>query len=144
MINIKGRIKKGHVYRTHRWRWEGGCRYGIHGIVAQAQVPKYELMAANNVEVLPVTVGGRFAGILSYRDVISCYKRHTDDNNTANTHIILKRQRMKMMVRGKNAMRKEDLRRSWARKKPCINYRALEINFLYVGVTGFEPVTLCL
>lgn len=65
-----------------------------------------ELMAQEEVEVLPVLADNEIVGILSYRNIISSYKQHFDENETATKHISLKRQRMKMVLRGKTMFKK--------------------------------------
>jgi CIC family chloride channel protein len=65
-----------------------------------------ELMAQQNVEVLPVLANNIVVGVLSYGDIISSYKQHFDENETAITHISLKRQRMKMVLKGKTIFKR--------------------------------------
>ncbi|MDB5001688.1 MAG: chloride channel protein [Mucilaginibacter sp.] len=65
-----------------------------------------ELMAQQNVEILPVLANNIVVGVLSYGDIISSYKQHFDENETAITHISLKRQRMKMVLKGKTIFKK--------------------------------------
>ncbi len=62
-----------------------------------------ELMAKQTTEVLPVisTGGGRVVGVLSYRDILSCYREQLEENEHAHIHISLKRQRIKMLIRGR-------------------------------------------
>lgn len=65
-----------------------------------------ELMAQQDVDALPVFAGNKVVGVLSYRDIISSYKQQFDENETAITHISLKRQRMKMVLKGKTIFKK--------------------------------------
>jgi CBS-domain-containing membrane protein len=65
-----------------------------------------ELMAQQDVEALPIFAGTKVVGILSYRNIISSYKQQFDENETAITHISLKRQRMKMVLKGKTIFKK--------------------------------------
>ncbi|RWY57503.1 chloride channel protein [Mucilaginibacter gilvus] len=65
-----------------------------------------ELMAQQEVELLPVVKNHKLIGVLNYRDVISTYKQNFEDNETAVTHISLKRQRMKVLLRGKSMFKK--------------------------------------
>jgi H+/Cl- antiporter ClcA/predicted transcriptional regulator len=65
-----------------------------------------ELMAQEDVEVLPVLADYEIVGILSYRNIISSYKQHYDENEIATKHISLKRQRMKMVLKGKTIFKK--------------------------------------
>lgn len=62
-----------------------------------------ELMAEQTAEVLPVISGegNKVIGILTYRNILSSYKQHIEENEQAHIHISLKRQRLKMLVRGK-------------------------------------------
>jgi len=61
-----------------------------------------ELMARQEVEVLPVvSAEGKVIGILSYRDVLSVYKDQLEENEHVHAHISLKRQRLKMLVKGR-------------------------------------------
>jgi CIC family chloride channel protein len=65
-----------------------------------------ELMAQQDVETLPVFSDNKVIGIINYRDIISTYKRNFEENETATTHISLKRQRMKIMLRGKTMFKR--------------------------------------
>jgi H+/Cl- antiporter ClcA len=67
-----------------------------------------ELMAQQDVEALPVIANHKVMGILSYRNIISSYKQHFDENETATTHISLKRQRMKIVLKGKTLFKRSD------------------------------------
>ncbi|HEY5327122.1 MAG TPA: hypothetical protein VIJ27_08980, partial [Mucilaginibacter sp.] len=40
-------------------------------------------------------------GVLSYRDILSAYKGQMDENLDTHIHISLKRQRLKMLIRGR-------------------------------------------
>jgi len=61
-----------------------------------------ELMARENVDVLPVISGSNkhIAGILSYRDIISAYKFSMDDHEKKHPRISLKRRSLKILLRG--------------------------------------------
>jgi CIC family chloride channel protein len=65
-----------------------------------------ELMAKQETEILPVLNGTKLEGVVSYQNIISTYKDHFDKNETATTHISLKRQRVKMVSRGKKLFKK--------------------------------------
>jgi CIC family chloride channel protein len=67
-----------------------------------------ELMAQQDVEALPVIANHKVVGMLSYRNIISSYKQHFDENETATTHISLKRQRMKIVLKGKTMFKRSD------------------------------------
>jgi CIC family chloride channel protein len=62
-----------------------------------------EVMAKQDTEALPVlsTKGHKIIGILTYPDILSAYKLHLEENETANTQISLKRQRIKMLIKGR-------------------------------------------
>jgi CIC family chloride channel protein len=62
-----------------------------------------EMMSKTDVEVLPVLSPGdhQVTGILSYRDIISAFKMEADKTQQPYVKISLKRQRMKMLVRGR-------------------------------------------
>ncbi|MDR3695628.1 MAG: chloride channel protein [Mucilaginibacter sp.] len=68
-----------------------------------------ELMAKQTAEILPVlSSNGKVTGVLSYRDILSVYKAQLDENERAHIHISLKRQRLKMLVRGRNHVNLND------------------------------------
>jgi len=61
-----------------------------------------ELMAKQTTEVLPVvSAGGKVTGVLSYRDILSVYKDNLEENEHPHIHISLKRQRLKMLIKGR-------------------------------------------
>jgi H+/Cl- antiporter ClcA len=62
-----------------------------------------EKMAKLNTEALPVmsTTGNRVIGILTSQGILSAFKHHLEENETANTQISLKRRRMKMLIKGR-------------------------------------------
>lgn len=62
-----------------------------------------EIMARENVDVLPVVSGGNenIVGILSYKDIIATYKITADEHQKKQRHISLKRQGLKILVNGK-------------------------------------------
>ena len=60
-----------------------------------------ELMARENIDMLPVVSNeNNIIGILSYKDIIAAYKKDIDNNTKKSPSISLKRNRMKMLVRG--------------------------------------------
>lgn len=67
-----------------------------------------EMMAKQNAEVLPVLSANdnKVIGILTYRDIILSYRYRLDENENASTRISLKRQRIKMLIRGKKLIKK--------------------------------------
>jgi CIC family chloride channel protein len=60
-----------------------------------------ETMSEAAVEVLPVLAGNKVIGVLSYKDIINAYKLYQDENERINLHISLKRQRLKVLSRGR-------------------------------------------
>jgi CIC family chloride channel protein len=70
-----------------------------------------EVMAQQNREALPVisTKGAKIIGILTYPDVLSAYKHHLDENETANTQISLRRRRIKMLIKGRKLIHIDDV-----------------------------------
>jgi CIC family chloride channel protein len=62
-----------------------------------------EVMAKQDTEALPVLSikGDKIIGILTYPDILSSYKLHLAENETANTQISLKRRRIKMLIKGR-------------------------------------------
>jgi len=62
-----------------------------------------ELLAKQTAEVLPVIAAdsNKVIGVLSYRDILSTYKEQMEENEHARIHISLKRQRLKMLIRGR-------------------------------------------
>jgi len=68
-----------------------------------------ELMAKQTAEILPVlSATGKITGVLSYRDILSVYKEQIDENERPHIHISLKRQRLKMLVKGRNLINLND------------------------------------
>jgi CIC family chloride channel protein len=67
-----------------------------------------ELLAKQNEEILPVVDenNGKVTGVLSYRDIILAYTNQIDENENATIHISLKRQRIKMLLKGKKLIGK--------------------------------------
>jgi CIC family chloride channel protein len=63
-----------------------------------------EIMAGQTVEILPVISAKekKVIGVLSYRDILSCYSEQLKENEYEHIHISLKRQRLKMLIRGKS------------------------------------------
>ena len=59
-----------------------------------------EIMAKENVDLLPVVVDTKVVGILTYQHIISIYKTGIDENEKRQAHISLNRQRLKLLVRG--------------------------------------------
>ncbi|MEZ4857089.1 MAG: chloride channel protein [Gelidibacter sp.] len=61
-----------------------------------------EMMAKENVDVLPVVSGKKksIVGILSYHDILATYKYSVEDHETKRPHISLKRNGLKILIRG--------------------------------------------
>ena len=62
-----------------------------------------EIMAAENIDVLPVLSGEsqHIVGILSYTNIIASYKLSLGDDQANRPHISLRRNRLKLLVHGK-------------------------------------------
>jgi len=60
-----------------------------------------ELMAEGSIEALPIIAKNKVIGVLSYKDIINAYKFYHDENDRINLHISLKRQRLKVLIRGR-------------------------------------------
>lgn len=63
-----------------------------------------ELMSELQEEIIPVVTetGQHIIGILTYRDILKAYKIQIRERKEAGINLMLKRQGMKMMVKGKN------------------------------------------
>ncbi len=62
-----------------------------------------EQMAKQSTEVLPVlSADGKVNGVLYYRDVLSAYKNQLEENERPQIEISLRRQRLKMLAKGRN------------------------------------------
>ncbi len=60
-----------------------------------------EVMARENIDMLPVvSAENKLMGILSYKDIIAAYKKDIDNNLQKKPSISLKRNSLKMLVRG--------------------------------------------
>jgi CIC family chloride channel protein len=112
MVNDKKEYV-GTVYRADIFRHGLDLETHLNDIVKNSRVyikstdtlrKAVELMAQQTTEVLPVieTGGDQVIGVLSYRDILSSYKDQMEENNNAHVHISLKRQRLKMLIRGRN------------------------------------------
>ena len=68
-------------------------------------------MAMQDTEALPVisTKGNKIIGVLTYQDVLSSYKQHLEENQTANTQISLKRGRIKLLIKGRKLININDV-----------------------------------
>ncbi|MEO9210739.1 MAG: chloride channel protein, partial [Ginsengibacter sp.] len=70
-----------------------------------------ESMARENIDMLPVvSVENKLLGILSYKDIIAAYKKDIDNNLEKRPSISLRRNGLKMLIRGQkliDAIRKE-------------------------------------
>ncbi|MGE0567565.1 MAG: chloride channel protein [Bacteroidia bacterium] len=59
-----------------------------------------EIMANENVDLLPVVLDNKIIGILTYHYIISMYKTGMEENEKKHVHLSLNRQRLKLLVRG--------------------------------------------
>ncbi len=64
-----------------------------------------ETMAIENVDVLPVVsaANNKLKGILSYKDILSAYRRRIDEHHET-VAISLKRRTLKMVIKGKKTI----------------------------------------
>lgn len=72
-----------------------------------------ETMAKENIDVLPVVSkeNTKIIGILSYRDIIATYKHGIDEHEKKQPHISLKRDSLKILIRGQklvSGMKRKD------------------------------------
>ena len=72
------------------------------------------MMAKENVDMLPVVSADNYiAGVLSYKDIIAAYKYSSDDHTTKHPSISIKRNSLKILIRGQKLIN--------AIKRPRIN-----------------------
>lgn len=73
------------------------------------------VMAREGVDVLPVTSEedkNQLAGILSYKDVISAYRKNTEEYEKNDPNISIRRKRLKILVRGQQLMESVRIKRN--------------------------------
>jgi len=62
-----------------------------------------ELMSEQQQDLIPVvSTEHKFIGILTYKDILKAYKIQVRENREAGVNLSLKRQRMKMLIKGRN------------------------------------------
>lgn len=59
-----------------------------------------EIMAKENVDILPVVLDNNIVGIVSYQHIIGVYKTGIDEHQKKQTHISLHRQGLRLLVKG--------------------------------------------
>lgn len=59
-----------------------------------------EMMAKENIDLLPVVADKKIIGILTYQHIIAIYKNGIDDKEKRQAHISLQRRSLKMLLRG--------------------------------------------
>ncbi len=64
-----------------------------------------DIMSAEDLKVIPVFDDERIVGLLSESDVIQAYKDQFQENEQSTLHISLKRQKLKVLSRGKSIFR---------------------------------------
>ena len=67
-----------------------------------------ELMSKENQELIPVLSAARkntLLGVLSYKDILTAYKHQRRENEEVGTNLSLKRQRLKILIRGRKLTR---------------------------------------
>ena len=57
-----------------------------------------EIMAKENIDVLPVVEENNIVGIVSYRDILASYKHRTDNHEMKKPHISFKREGLKIWI----------------------------------------------
>ncbi len=77
-------------------------RNGIYIGLNDTLLTAVEIMAKENIDVLPVVSkeNTKIIGILSYRDIIATYKYGIDEHEKKQPHISLKRNGIKILLRG--------------------------------------------
>ena len=64
-----------------------------------------ELMAKADVEIIPVISAGKtLSGILTFKDIMASYKHRLTENEQAGAPISLKRQRIKILIKGQKVL----------------------------------------
>jgi len=65
-----------------------------------------ELMAKENIDVLPVTAPQtkEIVGLVSYKDILGAYKHRIEEYEETSTHISLKRRTLKILLHGKRQL----------------------------------------
>jgi predicted transcriptional regulator len=59
------------------------------------------MMARENIDLLPIiSDDNKVTGILSYKDILSAYKKDTENDMTKQPSISLKRNGLKILVKG--------------------------------------------
>jgi CBS domain-containing protein len=64
-----------------------------------------DIMSAEDLKVIPVFADERIVGLLSENDVIQAYKDQFHENEQSTLQISLKRQKLKVLSRGKSIFR---------------------------------------
>lgn len=64
-----------------------------------------EIMAEENIDVLPVVSSdNKLISILSYKNILSVYKKDTDEHQQQHPNISIKRGSIKVLIRGQQLM----------------------------------------
>jgi H+/Cl- antiporter ClcA/CBS domain-containing protein len=66
-----------------------------------------EVMSSGVADVLPVLSDNKIVGVLSGQDIINAYQLDYTENELANKQISLKRQRLKVLLRGKDMFKRD-------------------------------------
>lgn len=100
--NYKGLVSSSSLYGAHQNpEKEIGSivkRNNLFISPSQTLRDAVEIMAKENVDLLPVVNEETISGILTYQHIISIYKNGLDDNEKKQAHISLSRQRLKILV----------------------------------------------
>lgn len=91
-------------------------------ITAESSLRKaVEMMAEENIDVLPVTTeDNRLISILSYKNILSVYKKITNDHERQHPVISLKRNGLKVLIRGQKFLtivKKNKKTSTWSKKE---------------------------
>jgi CIC family chloride channel protein len=71
-----------------------------------------ELMSQENQELIPVLSSEKkhtLLGVLTYKDILTAYKHRLTENQEAGTNLSLKRQRLKILMRGRKLTRSKKM-----------------------------------
>lgn len=64
-----------------------------------------ELMAKADVEIIPViSADNTLSGILTFKDIIASYKKRVKENEPAEAHISIRRQSLRILIKGQKAL----------------------------------------
>lgn len=101
---FKGLISSSNLFNTHHNATNpiGSIVKRLQAFVQPNETLKQavEIMAKENVDILPVVSKNKIIGILTYASIMSVYKTGVGANDNKQTSISLNRQRLKILVHG--------------------------------------------